>query len=94
LFTQLAGQPYLSKFWVSQEARGEGIARDIWDIAVENTPVFFWRSRMENSFNDWYMRACDGMQIVEDWRIFWKGLEASDVPAAITAASNSPEDFK
>ena len=94
LFTQLAGQPYLSKFWVSQEARGEGIARDIWDIAVENTPVFFWRSRMENSFNDWYMRACDGMQIVEDWRIFWKGLEASDVPAAIAAASNSPEDFK
>lgn len=52
LFTQLAGLPYLSKFWVVKEARGEGIARDIWDAAREDMPSFFWRSRMENPFND------------------------------------------
>lgn len=93
LFTQLAGLPYLSKFWVSQEARGEGIARDIWEIALEQMPVFFWRSRMENPFNDWYMRGCDGMQVTNGWRIFWKGLAASDVPNAIIAASSAAEDF-
>jgi len=93
LFTELAGLPYLSKFWVIKEARGEGIARDIWDIATEAMPVFFWRSRMENPFNDWYMRGCDGMQISDGWRVFWKGLTALEVPAAIIAAANAPDDF-
>ena len=93
LFTELAGLPYLSKFWVIKEARGEGIARDIWDIATEETPVFFWRSRMENPFNDWYMRGCDGMQISDGWRVFWKGLSAPEVPGAIIAAASAPDDF-
>lgn len=93
LFTKLAGLPYLSKFWVVKEARGEGIARDIWEIALENTPVFFWRSRMENPFNGWYMRSCDGMQVSGNWRVFWKGLSAEQVPKAILAASEAPEDF-
>lgn len=93
LFTQLAGLRYLSKFWVIEEARGEGIARDIWDTALENTPVFFWRSRMDNPFNDWYMRGCDGMQISNGWRVFWKGLSAAEIPGAIIAASSAPEDF-
>ena len=93
IFTELAGLPYLSKFWVVKEARGEGIARDIWETALESTPVFFWRSRLENPFNDWYMRGCDGMQIADDWRVFWKGLNAPEVPAAIIAASSAPEDF-
>ena len=93
IFTQLAGLKYLSKFWVSKEARGEGIARDIWDISTSNIPDFFWRSRMGNPFNDWYMRACDGMQISKGWRVFWKGLDASEIPGAIIAAIAAPDDF-
>ena len=93
IFTQLADMPYLSKFWVTKEARGEGIARDIWDAMIIDIPSFFWRSRMGNPFNDWYMRACDGMQISGDWRVFWKGLEASQVPGAIIAAAAGTDDF-
>ena len=93
IFTQLAGLPYLSKFWVSKAARGEGIARDIWDAMCGDIPAFFWRSRMENPFNDWYMETCDGMQISGDWRVFWKGLEAPEVPGAIIAAASAPDDF-
>jgi len=94
IFTQLAGLPYLSKFWVSKAAQGEGIARDIWDMMCADTPAFFWRSRMGNPFNDWYMSACDGMQISGDWRVFWKGLEAPEVPGAIIAAASAPDDFE
>lgn len=94
LFTPLAGLPYLSKFWVAKEARGEGIARDIWDIMCENVPAFFWRSRMENPFNDWYMSACDGMQRQGEWRVFWKGLEASQIQSAVEAAATAPDDFE
>ena len=93
VFTQLADLPYLSKFWVVKEARGEGIARDIWDIALAKTPAFFWRSRMDNPFNDWYMARCDGMQIAGNWRVFWKGLSAHEVAEAITVAASSAEDF-
>lgn len=94
LLTELAGLPYLSKFWVVKAARGEGIARDIWDALTEATPAFFWRSRMANPFNDWYMKACDGMQISGDWRVFWIGLGAPEVPSAIIAAASAPEDFE
>ena len=94
IFTQLAGLPYLSKFWVSKAAQGEGIARDIWDKMCADIPAFFWRSRMGNPFNDWYMYACDGMQISGDWRVFWKGLDAPEVPGAIIAAASAPDDFE
>lgn len=93
IFTQREELIYLSKFWVTQAARGEGIARDIWDMMTHHTPAFFWRSRMNNNFNDWYMRACDGMQIKNTWRIFWKGLEANDIAKAIELSAHSHEDF-
>ena len=94
ILTSLAGLPYLSKFWVMQVAKGEGIARDIWDEMCEEVPAFFWRSRMDNPFNEWYMRACDGMQISGDWRVFWRGLKAPEVPGAIIAAASAPHDFE
>ncbi len=98
LFTQQAGQPYLSKFFVLREARGDGIARDIWDAACADVPSFVWRSRMGNPFNTWYMRQCDGMQRAENasgaWRVFWKGLEAAKIGDAIEAAVAAPDDFE
>ncbi len=94
IFTQLAGLPYLSKFWVTKPAQGEGIARDIWDAMCTDIPAFFWRSRMSNPFNDWYMQSCDGMQISGDWRVFWRGLEAAEIPGAIVAAAAADDDFQ
>lgn len=98
LFKKQAGLPYLSKFFVLKEARGDGIARDIWEAACAEVPSFLWRSRMSNPFNAWYMRNCDGMQrinhVTGDWRIFWKGLEAKDISDAIGAAASAPDDFE
>jgi len=98
LFIEQAGQPYLSKFFVLREARGEGIARDIWEAACVDVPSFVWRSRMGNPFNSWYMRECDGMQRAEnasgDWRIFWKGLDATKIGDSIEAAISAPDDFE
>jgi len=90
---------YLSKFFVVREARGEGIGRDIWDAACEDISSFVWRSRLENPFNDWYMKQCDGMQIVDSeiadvsWRVFWKGLDPQSIPDAVQAVISLPEDF-
>jgi len=93
IVTRLAGLPYLSKFWVVKEAQGEGIARDIWQALEDNVPAFFWRSQKTNPFNNWYIKVCDGMQISGGWRVFWKGLNAPEIPSAIIAAASSPHDF-
>ena len=93
IMTEIEGLPYLSKFWVSREARGEGIARDIWDAMIVNHEKIFWRSREGNSFNKWYMKMCHGMQTVEGWRVFWRGLAAEDISKAISLATSAPDDF-
>lgn len=97
LFKKQGGVPYLSKFFVLREARGDGIASDLWDAACADVPSFLWRSRMGNPFNAWYMRKCDGMQRANnesgDWRIFWKGLNVADIGDAIAIAASAPEDF-
>lgn len=94
IITNKKGLAYLSKFWVTREARGEGIARDIWDATVLQQPKLFWRSREGNDFNHWYMNVCHGMQQVEGWRVFWRGLDARDIPKAVKFASTALDDFE
>ncbi len=93
LMSELSGLAYLDKFWVGKQAQGEGISRDIWECLTEEIPAFFWRSRTENPFNDWYMKVCDGMQSSGGWRVFWIGLKPSEIPQAVVAAVNAPQDF-
>ncbi len=93
IITERAGLAYLSKFWVMREARGEGLARDIWDVLRDSVPAFYWRSRRDNPFNDWYLRHCDGMQVSSPWRVFWRGLHMNEIAKAIEAASTAPVDF-
>ena len=69
---------YLTKFAVSAEAQGEGIARDLWEALVADTPVVFWRARRTNPISEWYAKLCDGLMRVPDWTVYWKGL-APDV---------------
>ena len=49
---------------------------------------------MQNPFNAWYMRKCDGMQRAGDWRVFWKGLDVAQIGDAISAAASAPDDFE
>lgn len=93
LMTMRDGLPYLSKFWVVPEARGDGLARDIWEAMEPSVPAFFWRSRHRNPFNDWYLKVCDGMHRAQDWRVFWKGLGPERIQSAISAALAAPDDF-
>ena len=93
VITEIKELPYLSKFWVTREARGEGLARDIWEALRREEDMIFWRSRQNNPFNDWYVKVCDGMQIRDQWRVFWTGIPLRKMPGAITAAANAPDDF-
>ena len=84
---------YLSKFAVGSEARGEGLAQELWDEVCKNHPAFFWRSRKGNPINQWYDRQADGRHTAGDWVVFWRGMDAASIPGFITFCSARPADF-
>ena len=84
---------YLSKFAVGPEARGEGLAQELWDEVCKNHPAFFWRSRKGNSINRWYDRHADGHHTTGDWIVFWRGMKAETLPGLIAFCENRQPDF-
>jgi acetylglutamate kinase len=83
---------YLTKFAVDREAQGEGMGRDLWEqLAAEHATVF-WRARPQNPIVAWYNVLCDGMVRFPDWNVYWKGLPAERIPAAIDFALAQPVD--
>ncbi|MCF7837463.1 MAG: hypothetical protein K9N49_02440 [Candidatus Marinimicrobia bacterium] len=84
---------YLSKFAVGTEARGEGLAQDLWTALIAEQPRLFWRARASNPINQWYERQADGFQRADPWRIFWRGVNPDDLPALIRYCQEKPDDF-
>lgn len=93
--TQLA--PYLSKFAVTTVARGEGVGRDLWRALVADWPRLYWRSRADNPITPWYRDQCDGLHRVTiagaPWVVLWRGLDPTEIPAAIAYCVSAPPDF-
>lgn len=87
---ELDGLPYLDKFAVRPETRGEGIATDLWSMLVKHHPGIFWRSRPENPINGWYWEQADGCVKRDDWWIWWRGLDETSSRRAIRLAAELP----
>ncbi|HTS01844.1 MAG TPA: hypothetical protein VMN04_04920 [Thermoanaerobaculia bacterium] len=83
---------YLTKFAVSPEAQGEGIARDLWEALAADNPVVFWRARPTNPISEWYGKLCDGLVRLADWTVYWKGLAPAAIPGAVAWAAAQPVD--
>ncbi|AKJ65012.1 acetylglutamate kinase [Kiritimatiella glycovorans] len=84
---------YLSKFAVGAEARGEGIAQELWREVRRSHAALFWRSHRGNPVNQWYDRLADGRHAVEKWRVYWIGFDAERIPGLIRRATDRPPDF-
>jgi acetylglutamate kinase len=72
------GMPHLDKFAVADDAQGEGLGKAAWQVMRAETPKLFWRSRPDNSVNEFYAEESDGMLKGEKWTVFWYGLESFD----------------
>jgi len=70
---------YLDKFAIDETARGEGLARTVWDHMISEYPNLLWRSRSDNPFNAFYEKESDGQMTTGMWTIFWKGVNDFDV---------------
>jgi hypothetical protein len=85
---------YLSKFAVGREARGEGLAQELWRELCANHKALFWRSNTANPFNSWYHKQADGHHVVGKWQVFWRGVSADAISSIIGYCCERKEDFK
>jgi acetylglutamate kinase len=69
------GYTYLDKFAVLDDAQGEGLGRAVWQVMREENPRLFWRSRHGNPVNPFYYSESDGCIKMEQWKVFWYGIE-------------------
>jgi len=72
------GIPHLDKFAVSEDAQGEGLGRAAWHVMRAAIPQLFWRSRADNTINEFYFDEADGCLKGDKWNVFWYGLENFD----------------
>lgn len=84
---------YLTKFAVGREARGEGLAQQLWRAVEEDHPALYWRARDANPINQWYERKAEGRCRLKGWTVFWRGLDVDDVPEVLHACVSRPADF-
>jgi acetylglutamate kinase len=84
---------YLSKFAVGREARGEGVALELWREVCRHHEALFWRSKAVNPFNSWYRQQADGHHISGKWQIFWRGVDADNISGIIRFCAERAEDF-
>jgi acetylglutamate kinase len=69
----IGGVPLLDKFAVAESARGEGLAKSLWQRLIEASPELIWRSRRENPFNGFYSTQADGFVRRGPWTVYWTG---------------------
>ncbi|MBK8285484.1 MAG: acetylglutamate kinase [Ahniella sp.] len=95
IVTMEQGIPYLDKFAVAEDAQGDGLGRAAWQIMRNEMPQLFWRSRSDNSVNEFYVDEADGVIKGERWHVFWYGLESfDDVQRAVHLCRVRPATLK
>ncbi len=86
---------YLDKFAIDETARGEGLARTVWDHMTRDYPSLVWRSRADNPFNVFYDKECDGVMKVDRWSVYWKGVSDFEIIGrAVKRLSEMPASFQ
>ncbi|HEU4894341.1 MAG TPA: acetylglutamate kinase [Acidimicrobiia bacterium] len=92
--TELDEFVYLDKFAIEETARGEGLARTVWDHMIRDFPDIVWRSRSDNQFNPFYEKECDGQVKAGKWTVFWRGITDFDVIGrAVKRLTDMPAAF-
>jgi bifunctional N-acetylglutamate synthase/kinase len=89
VLTRENGLVYMDKFAVSEDAKGEGLGRAIWEVMRADTPQLFWRSRRGNAVNEFYFAHADGAVKDGPWTTFWYGMPSWR--AVASAASHAAE---
>ncbi len=88
------GAALMDKFAVSPSARGEGLSYALWRMIRHDEPLVFWRSRPENSFNDFYAARANGFVRHKGWTVFWAGdISLADADDLVRQVAERPASF-
>ena len=79
IVTIINGIPYLDKFVVADEAKGEGLGKVLWEKLKQDNPSIHWRARPGNTINGFYFNNADGCIKTNGWNVFWYGLDGFEV---------------
>ncbi|MGV6851573.1 MAG: acetylglutamate kinase [bacterium] len=91
IITDDKGLSHMDKFVVHPEARGEGLARVVWQEIRNEHAQLFWRARQNNPINQFYYMESDGCIKKHPWTIFWYGLtDMAAIQSCVETASQRP----
>lgn len=87
--------PFLDKFVVAKDAKGEGLGKTVWAKVRQNHPQLFWRSQPDNPINTFYFKQADGCYKTHQWHIFWYGItDLNRIELCIEYALQKPVTLK
>ena len=69
------GIPYLDKFVVTPEARGEGLGAALWQVMRVRFPQIYWRARASNPIAGWYLQQAHASFRRGEWIVHVIGIE-------------------
>lgn len=69
------GIPYLDKFVVTPEARGEGLGAALWQVLRARFPKIYWRARAANPIAGWYLQQAHASFRRGEWIVHVIGIE-------------------
>ncbi len=72
------GLPYLDKFIVTPQAQGIGLGKVIWKKLNQEYKQLYWRARINNPINNWYLRQADSTKRQGEWIVFGQNIAAED----------------
>lgn len=73
------GIPYLDKFVVTPEARGEGLGAALWQVLRARFPQLYWRARASNPIAGWYLQQAHASFRRGEWIVHTIGIEDFNV---------------
>lgn len=73
------GIPYLDKFVVTPEARGEGLGAALWQVLRGRFSQLYWRSRASNPIAGWYLQQAHASFRRGAWIVHVIGVESFEL---------------
>lgn len=87
------GLLYLDKFVVKKRHQAEGWGNSLWREILELNAKIFWRTKSSNPLKNWYFKKSDGHQVIDDWYVYWIGLNEKERKKALRYCRDREDSF-
>lgn len=93
ILKRFQGMLYLDKFVVKKRHQAEGWGNSLWREILKQNAKIFWRTRSSNPLKNWYFKKAEGHQIVNEWFVYWIGLNENQRKKALKYCREREDSF-